>query len=136
MSFVVRLQRALGHHAPTIEVRDVGGPTRPGGELRATIRVAAGARAARLEPIRVRLVEERLIYTAPMVAEFDFWQKVVGFSLPLVGRMLAPGEAIELPITLSLPAALEPTERHRRYRLSAHFGRLGPRHAVIVGVLA
>lgn len=135
MNFVVHLQRALGRPVPTIEVRDVGGPVRAGGELRATIRVAAGARAVRLEPIRVRFVEERLIYTAPMVAEFDFWQKVGGFSLPLVGRMLTAGEAIELPVTLSLPGALEPTERHRRYRLSAHFGRLGPRDAVIVDVV-
>lgn len=134
MNLVVRLQRAFGRHTPTIEVCDVCGPVRPGGELRATVRVAAGARAVRLEPLRVRLVEERMIYTAPMIGKFDFWRKVGGFSLPLVGRTLEPGEALQLPITLGLPPELEPSQAHRRYRLSAQFGRFGPRHTVEVGV--
>lgn len=134
MNLVTQLKRVIGVEVPSIEVRDVCHPVRSGGELRATVWLGACAREARLDAIKVRFVEERLIYSAPTTSQFDFWQKVGGFSLPMSGRVLSPGESLSLPITLRLPDALAPSETHRRYRLSAKLGALGPSHGVVVTV--
>lgn len=138
MNLVAQLRRVIGLGAPALELRDVSASVRPGDELRATIQLAAGSRPVRLEHLELRLDEERLTYTTQATHEFDFWQKVGGFSVPVAGRVLAAGEVLRLPVTLGLPPALEPSAAHRRYRLSARLGPLGlgPGDAVIVSVVA
>ena len=129
MDFLARIKCVLGmDDADLIELRDLEVPVHPGDELRATAALSGGEHGLDVEGVRLRLDEERLVYDNPRHGDFDFWREAAAVTVPLAGRSLAPGERLSVPLTLQLPADLEPSSAHRRYRITAILQARGRHH--------
>lgn len=123
MNLVTAIKNVFGLHEISLGLDGVSEPVRAGGDLRATLRLDVRGDPGHFDAVHVHLDEERLLYTAQGHANFEFWRKVAGLAVPL-GR-LRPGESLHVPLALALPATLEPSAAHRRYRLVARVGALG-----------
>jgi hypothetical protein len=136
MSLVASIKSVFGLRGVQLELRGVADNVRPGSDLRATVHLGVRDYPAHVEALHVYVDEERLIYNVPGHADFEFWRKVASLSVPLQRRVFAPGDSLQIPISVAMPPTLEPTEAHRRYRLVARAGGLGvgPRAAAIVAV--
>lgn len=102
-----------------LALRELQGCVRAGDDLRAMVEVSGGEHGIQLEALMLRLEEERVDFEHPRHGGFSFWREHAAVMLPLPGRALAPGERLSLPLTLKLPADLEPSAPHRRYRVTA-----------------
>jgi sporulation-control protein spo0M len=138
MEIFDRLKSLVGVGNATIEVTDVAGPVRAGGELRATVVLRGGDYEVAVRDIALHLDEERMVYTAPGRGDFAFWHTRAELTIPMQGRVLAKREELRLPVALALPAALAVSEEMRRYTLTAEteVPGLNPKHTVVVAVVA
>lgn len=107
MEILDRLKGIVGVGQPTIEIHGVDGPVRRGDSLRGTVVLTGGQYDAVIEDVHVRLDEQRLVFTAPERPERQFWSRVTEQVMPMAGRVLRPGETIELPFELAVPSTLE-----------------------------
>lgn len=138
MEILDKLKSLVGIGTATIEVSGVDAPLRAGAELRATVTLRGGDYDAPVQDVRLHFDEERMVYAAQGRGGFQFWQTRTELTVPLGGRVLASGEALTLPISLRLPADLEPSAEHRRYLLIAEteVPGLNPKHALVVEIVA
>lgn len=138
MEIIDRLKSLVGVGNATIEVTDVAGPVRAGGELRATVVLRGGDYDVAVRDIALHFDEERMVYSAQGHGNFEFWHKRSELMIPMQGRVLARGQELRLPVALALPAELEPSEELRRYTLTAEteVPGLNPKHTVVVEVVA
>lgn len=136
MSLVASIKSVFGLRGVHLELQSVGDSVRPGNDLRATVHLGVRDYPAHIEALHVYVDEERLIYNVPGHADFEFWRKVASLSVPLQRRVFAPGDSLQIPISVAMPPTLEPSETHRRYRLIARAGGLGfgPTASTIVAV--
>lgn len=136
MTLVGSIKNVFGVRGVRLELRDVAGTVRSGGDLRATVGIDVRDYPAHIEALHVHLDEERLVYNVPGHSEFEFWRKIVRLEVPLQRHTFAPGDSLQIPVALAMPAELEPSEAHRRYRLVARVGGLGfgPNASAVVTV--
>lgn len=133
-----KLKSMVGVGQPTIAIRGVEAPLRAGAAVRGTVVLTGGEYDAALEDVQVRLDQQKLVYTAPGRPERQFWQRVGEVVLPMSGRVLRPGEVVEVAFELALPAVVEPSSASVGYELVAdtEVPGLNPRAAVEVAVEA
>lgn len=136
MGLLDALGRAFCAGAEVLAFGELHAPVRRGETLRATVEVT-GAEGLRLEGLELRLDEERVDFDHPRSGGFRFWREAAALVLALDGRALAPGQRLRVPLLLKLPADLEPSAPHRRYRLTATVKarRRHPGVSVVVAVL-
>jgi len=139
MGFIDRIKtlgsHAMGNHGEGIALRDLQSAVRAGEDLRATLELVGGDHDVSLDAVLLRLDEERLIYDNPRHGDFDFWREAAAVTISLAGRSLARGERLSVPLVLKLPADLEPSANHRRYRVTAKLQAPG-RHPSASAVVA
>lgn len=137
MGFLERIRRVLAPGDEGIALRDLQPVVRAGGDLRATLELTGGDHGTALDAVLLRVDEERLIYDNPSHADFDFWRQAATATIPLKPRSLSPGERIRVPVVLRLPADLEPSDNHRRYRVTAKLQAPGrhPTASAVVSVV-
>ena len=119
MEILDRLKGIVGVGQPSIEVRGVNTPVRRGEALRGTVVLTGGERDAPIEDVHVRLDELRVVYMAPERPEQQFWSRATEQVIPMAGRVLRPGDTLELPFELALPSQLEPSSGSVSYRIVA-----------------
>jgi sporulation-control protein spo0M len=137
MEIFDRLKSIVGIGKATIELAEVATPVRAGGELRARVTLRGGEYDVTVRDVSLHFDEERVVYTAQGRGEFAFWRQHAQMVIP-IGRTLAQGEEMSLPVTLALPADLAPGAEGRRYVLTAEteIPGLNPRDAAVVEVVA
>ncbi|WP_434420026.1 sporulation protein [Nannocystis pusilla] len=137
MGFIERIKHAIVSNGEGIALRDLQAAVRAGEDLHGTLELVGGEHDVNLEGVLLRLDEERLIYDNPRHGDFDFWREAAAVTIPL-GRSLAPGERLQVPVVLPLPADLEPSATHRRYRVTAKLQASGrhPKASALVAVVA
>ncbi len=119
MEILDRLKGIVGVGQPSIEVRGVNTPVRRGEALRGTVVLKGGEHDAPIEDVHVRLDELRVVYMAPERPEQQFWSRATEQVIPMAGRVLRPGDTLELPFELALPSQLEPSSGSVSYRIVA-----------------
>lgn len=119
MEILDRLKGIVGVGQPAIEVSGVNTPVRRGETLRGTVVLKGGEYDAPIEDVHVRLDEQRVVYSAPERPEQQFWSRAAEQVIPMAGRVLRPGDTLELTFGFVVPAQLEPTSGTISYRLVA-----------------
>lgn len=119
MEILDRLKGIVGVGQPTIEIRGVNTPVRPGETLRGTVVIKGGQYDAPIEDVHVRLDEHRLVYTAPERPERQYWSRAAEQVIPMAGRVLKPEDTLELAFELAVPSQQEPTSSTIAYVLVA-----------------
>lgn len=119
MEILDRLKGIVGVGQPTIAIQGVSTPARAGASVRGTVVLTGGEYDAPIEDVHVRLDELRVVFTAPERPERQFWSRATEQVIPMAGRVLKPGETIELAFELAVPAGLEPTSGTIAYVLAA-----------------